>query len=683
LESIRSVCQDAEGWMWATLQDGSLARGKGRQWRAVTAADGWRGGNAVCVTAGRDGGVWVGTRERGLQHWRAGQWQEWGRREGLTAGSVRSLLHASNGDLWVAADSPNRLHRFRQGAFQTLNLREEVRSLRALAEGADGTIWVGSSDGQILRVEGNALVPEPAVREERLRSVRTLHTTADGSLWIGYAGWGVGRLAAGRYTRFTTAAGLPDEYISQILSDAGGRIWFAGNRGLFQVAEAELSAVAEGRAERVRALVYGRSEGLPSFQFMGENSPTAWRTAAGELWFATRNGLVVVQPDRIQDNSTPPPVMLERVMVDDRVVALRDSQSPLRGSAEGKLPDLRLRHAPLPLLPGHRKIEFEFAALSFTSPENVHFRYRMENFDQQWIEAGMQRGAKYPQLPPGRYEFRVQACNNAGVWNEAGAGITLTVAPFFWQTWWFRLGVMGSFTATIIGLVRYFSFRRLRRQVERLERQAELQRERTRIARDLHDEVGSKLSRLSLLSEMASHQPGMPDGMHAEVSEISETARDTIRSFEEILWMVNPKYDSLAELVHYLCRFAEDLFDGSATECRFDLPEKIPAPELTTELRHHVYLAAREALNNVLKHARARRVCLRLRLVEGGFALEIEDDGAGFAPDAVPSGRGSGNGLENMRERMRLAGGAFMLRSGPGEGTCVTLEMRSAEPVAA
>ena len=674
-ESIRSICRDAHGWFWAAMNNGTLVRGRGDQWRALSAADGWPGGNAECVAAARDGGVWIGTRDRGLQWLRDGRCEEWWEDGDSTASHVRSLLLATNGDLWVASDAPYRIALFRDGKFQKLNLPEEVHSIRALTEGTDGTIWAGTADGQIFRLNGTNAMTETAVRETRLLSVRSLHATADGSLWIGYAGWGLGRLWNGHYARITTQAGLYDDYVSQILADDRGDLWLTSNHGLFRVNRRELMAVTEGNAERVRSTVYGRSDGLPVFQPAFENNPTVCRGADGQLFFATRNGLLRVRPDRLRENPRPPPVWLEAVAVDGKIAALRDSQSPLRSMAENRLPDLREPGAPLKLPPGHRKLEFGFAAPSFVSPENVRFRYRLKNFDRDWVDAGTQRTATYPRLSAGDYLFEVQACHAAGTWNPEGFRLRLAVAPFYWQTWWFRLGVLAAFTISVIGLARYFSFQKLQRQLVRLEQQATLQKERTRIARDMHDEVGTKLSRLSLLSEMAGQQPEMPAAARGDVAEISETARDTIRSFEQIVWAVNPRNDTLANLAHYLCRFAEELFDGTPIRCEFHLPEKIPDRLLSTETRHHVFLAAKEALNNALKHAHAKRIRVRFALTADGFEIGIEDDGRGFAGDAPPARAGAGNGLENMQARMKAVGGRFEIESRPGAGTRVIFQV--------
>lgn len=675
-ESIRSVCLARNGCFWAALNNGTLARGRSNDWQAVTAADGWPGGNATCVAAGADGGVWVGTRDRGLEYFHDGSWRQWDRNDGLGSTFIHALLVARGGTLWIGAHSPDRLVRFRNGRFQFFEPPDQSRVIRALAEGTNGTIWAGTSGGWLLRVTGGKLIRDPDWRESRLLSIRSLHVTPDGSLWIGYAGWGVGRLWNGRYARVGMDDGLYDDYISQIQSDDRGGLWFTSNHGLFQVRQQELETLMAGRSGRVRCIRYGRSEGLPSLQPAFDFNPSTCRSGDGDLWFATHNGLLHVQPALIRDNTNPPPVVLEQVTVDDRPVAIWEGFPALQGGPDGRVENLRAEHSAITLPPGHRKVEFAFAALSYASPENVSFRYRLKNFDEDWIDAGDQRTAKYPRLPAGRYEFQVQACNNAGVWNEAGERLRIRVRPFFWQQWWFRVLVLAVFTACLAGLVRYFSFRRLQRRLTQLEQQAALQKERTRIARDMHDEVGAKLSRLSLLSELAGQQTNLPAPVRGDVTEISETARDTIRSFEQIVWAVNPKNDTLANLAHYLCRFAEDLFDGTSVECAFSLPEPIPEMTVSTELRHNLFLATKEALNNIFKHARATQVQLRLAMAADGFEVIIEDDGCGFVPGDAEIRPGTGNGLENMQARMDTVGGQMEIQSGPGAGTTVVFRVR-------
>ena len=297
------------------------------------------------------------------------------------------------------------------------------------------------------------------------------------------------------------------------------------------------------------------------------------------------------------------------------------------------------------------------------------------NFDEKWTAAGPQKWAIYPHLPAGDYKFHVLACNNAGVWNETGATVDVVVWPFFWQTWWFLGLALSAFTASVVAIVRYVSFRRLRERMKQLEQQAALEKERTRIARDMHDEVGAKLTRLSLLSEMAGGHAEIPASLRGEVREISDTARETIRSFEEIVWAINPRNDTLADLAHYLCRYAEDYFEGSPVQCAFDLPPEIPPAVLPTEFRHQVFLAAKEALNNVLKHSNATHVRVELTAGADGLKVIIEDDGCGFDAASPPKRAGGGNGLENMRERLNSIGGRFECDSRPGRGTRIVFSV--------
>ena len=667
---VRSVCQDSEGWVWAALQDGSLARGRGSQWSAVTRAEGWPGGDATCVAPVREGGVWIGTADRGVLRLRAGNVKAWALREGLGSQNVRSLLPAANGDLWIATDTPNRLWLLREEQICDLKMPNGVRAIRAMSEGVDGTIWAGTSDGQILRVAGRVVVNEVAAQHGLPYSVRCLHAAADGSLWIGYAGWGVGRWHDGHYSRVDATRGLYDDYIWQMLSDGQGGLWLTGNHGLFQVRLGELVNVAEDRSDHLRSITYGRSEGLPTLQPVCENSPTAWRGRDGQLWFATRNGLLVVQQDKIRDNPRPPPVLLSEVKVDDRLVALLDSQFPLRAPGQSKLTDLRTPGVELRLPPRHSKLEFAFTALSFSSPGNVHFRYRLKGFDTEWVEAGLQRIAKYPRLSGGQYEFEVTACNESGVWSETGFHLPFVVEPFFWQRWWFRALLMVAFTAGVVAVVRYVSFRRLRLQMRLLEQQAVLDKERARIAKDLHDDLGASMTQMTLLLELAVQERPEPDAVIGRVQDGLQAAREAIKSLDAAVWAVNPANNTLPELVAYIGQFGMEFLQQAKIRCELDLPDHPPERPVSAELRHSLFLIVKEALNNVVRHAHASEVCLRITVTTANLEILVADNGCGFErkPDDALA-----DGLRNMRQRAEELNAEFQIESPPGAGTRVAV----------
>jgi signal transduction histidine kinase/ligand-binding sensor domain-containing protein len=673
-ESVRSVSQDTNGRIWIVTQNGEVARQENGGWLTVSAGGAWPGGRALCVAADARGAVWIGTRDNGLHRLLDGQFRTWRKGDGLAGDIARSLLVSARGDVWLGVDPPTRLQRFREGEWCTFELPPGARSLRAMAEDANGTIWAGTADGQLVRVDGDALKSVPTSSpQERPLSIRSLHATPDGSVWIGYAGWGVGRLKDGRYQRIDLVAGLHDNYISQIVADHRGWLWFGGNRGIFQVRQSELADVAEGRAARVRSIAYGRSEGFPSLQANFEAVPGALRSRGGRIWFPMHTGLAVVRPETIRDNPDPPSVWLTRVAVDEAARALHDSRSPLRAPGSEDLVDLRNPRAALQLPPGHRKIDFEFAALSFTAPENVHFRYRLEGLDAGWTEAGPQRSATYSRLDAGDYQFHVIACNNTGVWNEAGAVLRLTVLPYFWQTWWFRSTTLTVFIVGVIALVRFVALRRLRLQMQRLEEQAALNRERARIARDIHDDLGADLARIGMLTELARQDAAASGKAGEHVQQIATTTRQVMQSLDEIVWAVNPRNDTLAHLIDYAGQFAVNFLQPAGVRCRLDFPDHAPTRELSTDVRHHLFLIVKEALHNVVKHARATEVWLRVAATDDALRIAIEDNGRGFDRPGDDPGA---DGLRNMKQRAARIGGECRIESAPGQGTKVNVELR-------
>jgi signal transduction histidine kinase len=278
----------------------------------------------------------------------------------------------------------------------------------------------------------------------------------------------------------------------------------------------------------------------------------------------------------------------------------------------------------------------------------------------------------YPRLPANTYTFRVQACNHAGVWNLDGAQLAFVVTPFFWQTWSFRATALAAFTLVLVAIVRYVSFRRLRVRLHELEQQAALHKERGRIAKDIHDDLGANLTQIALLGELAQQDRGEPDKAAERVGKISTTARQAIKSLDEIVWAVNPRNDTLSHLIDYAGQFALDYLRLAGIRCRLDFPEQAPAREVSTDVRHNLFLAIKEALNNIVKHARASEVWLRASADANGLRFSVEDNGCGFdrAPDDATA-----DGLRNMRQRLAEIGGECKIESKSGAGTRVTFQL--------
>jgi signal transduction histidine kinase/ligand-binding sensor domain-containing protein len=671
-KSVRSISEDTNALLWVATSDGVLQHQQpDGGWTAVTAATNWPGGRADCVTADRSGAVWIGTRFDGLYRLKDNQFTIWNKDNGFTNTYVRSLLAASNGDVWIATDRPVEVLRVRAGKLEKIPTPPTVSQFRAMAQDTAENIWLGSSDGDLLKITGDHVEAVKANDLDRLMSIRSMHATADGSVWIGYSQFGIARIKDGQYTRLTTEEGLSDNYISQIISDAGDGLWLTGTHGLFRVSLREMNAVAERRASRVRSVAYGRGEGVPNLQAYYDSSPDALMARDGRVIVGMRTGVAIVHTESIYDNPKAPPVYLERVAVDGKTVALYDSRSPLYSSPPDNLLNLRNQTGGLRLRPGVRKLEFDYTALSYTAPQNMEFRYRLEGFEEEWNKGGADRVASYSSLPPGDYKFHVIACNNSGVWNEAGAVLGVKVMPFFWQQWWFWGLALGVFTLCVIAVVRYASFRRLQQQLRLMEQQAAVERERIRIARDIHDDLGDRLTTVAMLSGLALRNPANAADMPKHLEQISSTARQATDALDEIVWAINPRNDVLPNVIDYIGQFAVEFLHTADIHCQLDLPEHPPTWPVSAEVRHNLFLAVKEALNNVVRHSGASEVSLRVTATAERGSVVIEDNGRGF--EGAANGPGA-DGLRNMNQRMAEIGGEFRAQSRPGKGTSITLE---------
>lgn len=668
-EPLQSITETSDGVFWGATQNGLLVRrASDGSWSVVPTP----GNGVMCVAADREA-VWVGTLNRQLFCWRNSQFRTWGKNEGLEGRILHSLLVGSNGDVWIGGPA-SVVQRLRNGEIDTFKMQRDSGAVRTMTEDRAGNIWIGTARGALLRVApgSHAMADETERLGLAPMSIRALHATPDGAIWIGYAGWGLGRLKDGHFARLSTAKGLADDFVSQIISDNNGSLWCGGDHGLFRLRQQDAEEVMAGRAARVQSIHYGAGEGLPPLQAMVGASPGAIRSSDGRLWIPMHTALAVVDPSHLQENKNPPPVLLTRVTVDNQMRGWCRSIVPeLNG--KGSEPVNLNSSTILRLAPGNHRIDFEFTALNFGAPENLRFRYMLEGVDDAWVDASRERKESYPRISAGNYRFRVSACNSSGVWNGKDAVLAFSVAPFFWQTWWFRLIVGAFFISIFVGIGRYISFRRLRVKLRALEQQAALSRERARIARDIHDDLGSRLSEITLLSELALQDHSKQENASEHIRHISVTARQATDSLDEIVWAANPRNDTLPDLIGYIGQFAQQLLQMARIGCRLQLPDQPPKWPFSAEARHNLFLVTKEALNNVVRHAQATEVSLHVTISEQALTLVLEDNGRGFEPDREHP---SADGLRNMHQRMETIGGRCEIISKHGAGTKVTLVLR-------
>ncbi len=329
LDNVISLCEDADGRLWVIGRNGVIVRSKGESWETV-AAPGTSGMKMTCVTADDSGNVWIGT-EGGLIHrFRGGEYIGVVLRDKLGGSSVRAIHYSEAGDLWIAADGSDAIHCLRANGFtfERFELPEGRRFVRALDEAADGAIWAGASDGLLVRISASGM--EVMSEMAGGRSIRCVHGAENGDIWIGTPGHGVSRIHEGDYRMFAQKDGIPNSFVSQIVTDAMGSIWFAGNQGLFKVREDDFDDVADGRASLLTPIICGRNEGMTGLQASFDFSPSATRTDDGRLFFSMLTGLAEVRPGNEPQLSVPPPVVIESIIADGKtrhisIVARRTS----------------------------------------------------------------------------------------------------------------------------------------------------------------------------------------------------------------------------------------------------------------------------------------------------------------------------------------------------------------------
>ncbi len=647
-KAAKSVAEDRSGAVWIAMLSGGLGCWRSGEYTNMPVTDGVGGGSVFCVCPDDDGRLWLSAGDEDLSLLESGEVKRW---QPVVHG-VKAILRDHLGRIWVGSTSG--LLCSETGEPGDLQMFKGIsrRYIRALSEDKAGAIWVGTGSGEIYQIVSNTATMFRPDDKQESGAIWSVLADDDGTVWVGTFRGGLLRLRDGKFTRYGKQDGLPDNVISQILEDDRGNLWFGSHQGIFCVMKSSLNDFAAGKIKFVPCIAYGRSDGLPSLETSGGYQPSACRDSKGRLWFTTVKGATWIQPDNIQFNQLPPPVVIEELSVDGVPQSLALEKSPA--------------HSPvIKVPPGKHQLEIRFTGLSLGAPERVQFRYRLTGIDPEWVQAGTRRLAQYNVLPPGDYQFRVIACNSDGVWNDAGSSLTVKILPHFYETWWFRLLVVVLVLGSVAGVVRYAATRRLHQKMEVLERRQVVERERARIAKDIHDDLGASLTLIAVLGDLAKKEK-----VGERIEKMSSTAREAVKSLDEIVWAVNPRNDTLAHLIDYTGQFATDYLRDAGIRCLLDVPEHTPAREVPANVRHNVFLVVKEALQNIVKHARAKEVWLHIGTSEQAMRIKIEDNGCGF--DQAPEDAWA-DGLRNMRQRLDEIGGECKITSHVGEGTSITV----------
>ncbi|HSP33022.1 MAG TPA: two-component regulator propeller domain-containing protein, partial [Thermoanaerobaculia bacterium] len=419
-DSVRSVHSDPSGTLW-------VGTGRGLQTldgaHTLTKASGLSSDIVLSAWSGRDGSIWVGTADGGLNHVVNRQNTVYNVANGLKANMILSGYEDRSGTVWVGTSRG--VNRIVGGKIAPDKLRIGGEMIAAFLEDRNGALWIGTQDGGVNRIDPNGFVRTFTTRNGLSSDfVLALYQDNTGAMWIGTAGGGLNRFKNGRWSTISARDGLVDDSVFAILEDSTGYFWMSCNKGIFRVSRRQLDDFSEGVVHQVSGVLYGRADGMKSRECNGGTQPVGWKTADGRLWFATVKGLAMIDPAKAH-TVAPPPVTIEGVFAD-------------RTRIDPSNPQL--------LAPGTKGVEFHYAGMNFAAPAKVHYQYKLEGFDKEWIDAGTRRVANYTNLPPGTYQFRVRAAVDDGPWNTTTT--TFRQRPYFYQTPWF----LGAAVVSLLGL---------------------------------------------------------------------------------------------------------------------------------------------------------------------------------------------------------------------------------------
>jgi ligand-binding sensor domain-containing protein/signal transduction histidine kinase len=591
----------------------------------------------------RAGALWIGTEGDGVFRSENGRQVQYTKRSGLVNDFVRAFLESRDGNVWIGTDEG--LARWHDGTLTNYLEPQGLAyfSIRTLEEDRSGDVWIGTERG-VSHWHGGAFVQDAVTARLRLEKIWAIHEDGDGGLWFGTRGAGLFRWRAGKLTGLGTAEGLPSTSIYQVLEDARGTFWMSGPNAIFAVPRRDLDRVSDQPGFHPAVTLYGLSDGVEATQIYGGVAPAGVLTASGEVWFPSNRGPVRIMPLETRPESLPK-VTIEQVLLDGRA-------TPVAGRIV----------AP----PGEGKLRIGYAAIRLRSQERIHFRYMLEGYDHEWTEALRRREAFY-NLPPGQYRFRVQAFEMNMPDSVSEAALGLELRPHFYRTPWFLAVCAALVLAGVLAAHRI----RLRQVHARFRAVLD---ERNRVAREMHDTVIQGCASVSALLEAVVSIAADESGSRRELLDCARTqVRATVDEARRAIWNLRQSGTGLPEIGPLLEQMAQQVSHAARVPVKFETSGKPLA--LLPAVEHDILMVAREAVYNAVEHAGPTQVRIQVHFDDDKIRLCVLDDGRGFNPAEASMAAGEHFGLVGMRERTERLGGHFDIRSAPGVGTELLVEV--------
>ncbi len=687
---ILSLCEDAEGNLWVGTFTG-ITKLHRRICRSVSYNPS-RLATWSCIAPKNDGGIWLGT-SKGSLHCSQADFSDL--HEVIYTpddNAVRAICEKGK-TVWYSK-AGHSIMKLLAGRSKSVDAMQEHDDVWAMVEDSTKTLWAGGASG-LWRLANSNWTKQESL-EQGVYGVRCLAAADNGALWIGMEQNGLAmRLPDGTIRHCTVDDGLPATFVSsllwepdtqrlwigtfggglavladgqilrvpfpadvvyKILKDAQGRLWLVTENGV-RIATPEVLLTGIEQQELAGPVVaLGAEEGIKPAVSVARGLSTACRTADGSMWFISDLDIVRVDPRDVRPVEREVPLFIRKLVVNGQTLTLGDQSE-------------------IELQPGVRRLDVHFSALSFVDHSLLNFKYRLLGLDDGWMQTqAADRTINFQRLPPGNYAFELLAANRDGIWNAHPLGLKLVIPPFWWQRLWFKSALIAATMALIVLFALSIADRINRQKLIRTEKMRAVEQERTRISMDLHDEVGSEMTRMSLLINRLMRMFNRNDLRYLpdQINELGQVAQHLVKALDEIVWVVSPANDNLDNLVAYLARYVSDYLEATSFDCDLKLPDELPPVVLPGPVRHNLYLAVVEALNNSVKHSDATEICFCVQYENNVLYMALSDNGKGLDPSDTPRFQ---RGLKGMHRRMEKLGGIVEIKPVAGGGTSVAFRV--------
>jgi signal transduction histidine kinase/ligand-binding sensor domain-containing protein len=655
---VNSLVEDSTHDLWIATEGQGLLHWEGDGTHSVYDLD---KPTATVLLHDSLGQVWCGTRQKGLDVFLSREQSldvfQFESVDAFLGQTIVSLFEDSSRNVWVASDQA--LGRLSIENFQTpptwpLGVMNDVR---CILEDAEGRMWFGTADRGVFRWSDgktHQFTMDDGLPDE---SVTAMCLDDEGKLWLGTYGGGIACFNGKRFEAIAQRDRLADGFVSGMVNDLAGSLWLGTGRGISRIAWGDLNRVIANKEGRVREMNFGREDGLAHLECSDGFYPSILRSELGKIYFPLKKGIAKLESAQIAGMAEwGPPVTIRQVEVDGDAASL----------------DYQDGFSEVIITPVTRRIDIRFSGVGLSAPEKVVYRYRFADGEGDWVSIGSQRSVSFLELEPDNYRFEVSAALQGGPWNPVPAVLKLRVRPHWWET---KTAVFsgGLGLLTIIGLVGWaYANRRIREAEGKRALDRAVGKERERIAQDMHDDLGARLTQLSFQGELLKRSLGEPKAVKTGLDEVVSGVRQTAQALDEIVWMTNPRNDQLDRLISHLAQLATEMADGVGWKLALSLPDSIPDCVVEGASRHEMVMAVKEVVNNASKHSGCQVLQFEVRIISGLLSLCIADDGCGFE---VEQSEEKGNGLFQLKRRITSIGGEIRVISEPSKGTRVAFSI--------